>query len=93
MSAEVESIFKEFESLRPENVSFSLFIAQAVTEFVKSKRKNDTIIQDETVPLFFSNIQQWIETVPKLEANDFKKLQQRHAQIGNIINKEVNKRL
>lgn len=86
--------FKEFEKIRPNNISFSLFLTQAMYEFISNH--NNKINTDESihgkVPAFLAPIDKWRDCVPNLDTISFKSVQQRHVQIGNIVNKEVMRR-
>jgi hypothetical protein len=71
-----------------------------VDDYLKNHKTGDakiTEFTDESIavalPLFFSSIEKWKLGIKGLASSDFKKLQQRHSQIGNIISKEVDQRL
>lgn len=98
MSAEVESIFEEFESLRPENVSFSLFVAHAVNEFIKSKKRNGkTLIEDENVKASYLNLlapmDDWKREIHGLGSDEFKQVHSRLRQLNTLVDVEVHKRI
>ena len=93
-------LFVKLESIRPKHLSFSLFLAVVVDDYLKNHKTGDakiTEFTDESIavalPLFFSSIEKWKLGIKGLTSDDFKKLQQRHSQIGNIISKEVDQRL
>ena len=92
-------LFMKLEKTSQKHMSFSLFLAVVVDEYLKNHKDGESKItefSEESVvrlPLFFSSIEKWKLGIKGLSSDDFKKLQQRHSQIGNIISKEVEKRL
>lgn len=96
----VKDIFEKFDRIRPNDISFSHFLALAVHEYLDRHvgiNAKLTEFSDESVdaklPLFLASLERWKECIPNLSSDDFRKVQQRHVQIGNIVNKEVNRRL
>tara|TARA_R110002020_G_scaffold11474_3_gene43160 strand:+ start:2669 stop:3004 length:336 start_codon:yes stop_codon:yes gene_type:complete len=93
-------IFEDLDKIRPNYISFSLQIALACEEYVKNHSKKNGNITDFTssevvssLPIFFAEMSTWKTSIEKMSDEDFVKLQQRYSQIGNLINKEVGKRL
>ncbi len=87
--------FKLLDSIRPNYISFSGFLGVAAQEYAMNHKSNSLKIDDFTskdivqMPLFYSEIDMWKKYVDNMPKSDIKKLQKRHAQIGNLINKKV----
>ena len=86
-----EKIFEELKNIKPDNTSFSLMLALVVKEYVESKTKKSLKIDDfdSGMPDVLAEIDVWKSLIEKMPVEDFKKLQRRHTQLGNIINKRV----
>lgn len=96
----VKELFEKFEKMRPNDISFSMFIACAMNEYMRNNDKVNSKITDfdnksveAKTPLFLASIDKWKECISGMSGADFKKLQQRHSQLGNIISGEVAKRI
>lgn len=93
-------IFESLNKMKPEHMSFSMFLAVVADDYVKRNSRMSAKITDfdsvdvtADLPLFYASIQKWEKHVSGLKPDGFKKLQKRFTQLGNIINKETEKRL
>jgi hypothetical protein len=92
-------IFESLDRIKPDNMSFSLFLAVVADDYVKSKKKTARITDFDhedviaELPLFYASILKWEKHIINLNTEDFKKLQKRFSQLGSLISKEVEKRL
>ena len=86
-----EKIFAELKKIKPDDTSFSLMLALVVKEYVENKTKKSLKIDDfdSGMPDILAEIDVWKSFIEKMPVEDFKKLQRRHTQLGNIINKRV----
>ena len=62
-----------------------------VKEYVEGKTKKSLKIDDfdSGMPDILAEIDVWKSLIEKMPVEDFKRLQRRHTQLGNIINKRV----
>ena len=94
-----QKIFEDLDKMRPDHMSMSLFLAVVAEDYVKVHGKNTRIADfidnsnKASMPIFFAPIKNWVEKVRDLEPEDFKKLQERHEQLGNLIQKEGERRI
>ena len=86
-----EKIFEELKNIKPDNTSFSLMLALVVKEYVESKTKKSLKIDDfeSGLPDILGDIETWKSLIEKMPVEEFKKLQKRHTQLGNLINRRV----
>ena len=86
-----EKIFAELKRIKPDDKSFSLMLALVVKEYVENKTKKSLKIDDfdSGMPDVLAEIDVWKSLIEKMPVEDFKRLQRRHTQLGNIINKRV----
>ena len=86
-----EKIFGELNKIRPNDLSFSSMVALACKEFIERNNKNNLKIEDfgSGLPDILAEIETWKSLIEEMPVSDFKKLQRRHTQLGNIINKRV----
>jgi predicted CopG family antitoxin len=86
-----EKIFAELKKIKPDDTSFSLMLALVVKEYVENKTKKSLKIDDfdSGMPDVLAEIDVWKSLIEKMPVEDFKRLQRRHTQLGNIINKRV----
>ena len=94
-----QKIFEELEKIRPNHMSMSLFLAVIAEDYVKVHSKNTHIVDfldnsnKNSLPIFHAPIKNWAIKVRELSPEEFIKLQQRHVQLANLIQKESEKRL
>ena len=94
-----QKIFEELEKIRPNHMSMSLFLAVIAEDYVKVHSKNTHIVDfldnsnKNSLPIFHGPIKNWAMKVRELSPEEFIKLQQRHVQLANLIQKESEKRL
>ena len=86
-----EKIFAELKRIKPDETSFSLMLALVVKEYVENKTKKSLKIDDfdSGMPDVLAEIDVWKSLIENMPVEDFKRLQRRHTQLGNIINKRV----
>ena len=86
-----EKIFAELKRIKPDDTSFSLMLAMVVKEYVEDKTKKSLKIDDfdSGMPDVLAEIDVWKSLIENMPVEDFKRLQRRHTQLGNIINKRV----
>ena len=76
----------------------STWIAVMVEDYLNSHNSNSNILDftdksvDASLPIFFAPITNWEEKVRKMSPEDFIRLQNRHNQLGNLIQKEGERR-
>ena len=77
----------------------SLFLAVIAEDYVRSHGVNTKIADfidnsnKNSLPIFYAPIKNWATKVRELSPEDFMKLQERHEQLGNLIQKEGEKRI
>lgn len=92
-------IFESLNKMKPDHMSFSLFLAVVADDYLKRNIKLSKITDFDDIdvtaelPLFYASIHRWEKHVNNLKPEGFKKLQKRFSQLGNLINKETEKRL
>jgi hypothetical protein len=86
-----KQVFEEFERLRPNHTSFSMFLAIAAKHYIDTHNEPVDIYGE--LPNYYSNIESWKIEIKKLSPEQFIKLQQRHAQLGHLIKNEVRKKI
>ena len=86
-----EKIFEELKNIKPDNTSFSLMLALVVKEYVENKTKKSLKIDDfeSGLPDILADIETWKSLIESMPVEEFKRLQKRHTQLGNLINKRV----
>jgi len=86
-----EKIFAELKKIKPDDTSFSLMLALVVKEYVENKTKKSLKLTDfdSGFPDMLGDIEIWKSLIEKIPVEEFKKLQRRHTQLGNLINKRV----
>ena len=86
-----EKIFAELKKIKPDDTSFSLMLALVVKEYVENKTKKSLKIDDfdSGMPDVLAEIDVWKSLIENMPVEDFKRLQRRHTQLGNIISKRV----
>tara|TARA_Y100000310_G_C20499964_1_gene723468 strand:+ start:535 stop:846 length:312 start_codon:yes stop_codon:yes gene_type:complete len=86
-----EKIFNELKNIKPDDTSFSLMLALVVKEYVEGKTKKSLKIDDfeSGLPDILADIETWKSLIENMPVEEFKKLQKRHTQLGNLINKRV----
>ena len=100
VGSNAKEIFEKLDTIRPNDISFSLMVAIACEDYIKNHGSKNSSMDSFTtknvntsLPLFYADIQRWRDSVKKLGSNDFKKLQLRLSQISTIIRKEVDLRI
>ena len=99
VSQNAQKIFEDLEKMRPNHMSMSLFLAVIADDYIRTHGKNSKIIDfigddiKSSLPIFYAPIKNWVETVRELSPVEFTKLQERHWQLGNLINSEAGSRI
>ena len=91
VGAFAKQVFEDFNKLRPAHVSFSMFLAIAAKHYIDTHCEPVDIVGE--IPNFYSDIESWKSEIKNMSPTEFIKLQQRHAQLSNIIKKEVKKKI
>ena len=91
MSGFGKSVLQELEKIRPKNVSYSMFLAIAAKHYIDTYREPVDIEGD--LPSINSNISTWKSKLKNMSPEEFIKLQQRHAQLGNLIKSRARLRI
>jgi len=86
-----KKVLTELEEIRPNNISFSLFLAVAAKHYVDTHNEPTDIYGE--VPNFYSNIENWKAEIKSMTPKQFIKLQQRNTQISNLIKQEMRKKI
>ena len=86
-----KQVFTEFEKIKPTNISFSMFLAIAAKHYIDTQ--NDHVDICGEIPNLCTNIESWKSEIKNMSPKEFIKLQQTHAQLTNIIKKEVRKKI
>ena len=86
-----KDVFAEFERIRTNHTSFSMFLAIAAKHYIDTH--NEPIDIYGEVPNYYSNIESWKIEIKKMSPEQFIKLQQRHAQLSHLIKNEVRKKI
>ena len=84
-----KKIFEEFSKIRPDGTTFSKAIRVLVEEYLRNK--SNPILKTNRAINLFSNIDEWKKLINDIDVEDFVKLQKKHAQVGNLINRRVSK--
>ena len=99
VSQNAQRIFEDLEKIRPNHMSMSLFLAVIADDYVRTHGQNSKIVDfidnDNkcSLPIFYAPIKNWVTKVRGLSPEEFVKLQERHEQLGNLIQKEGEKRI
>ena len=86
-----KNVYVELERIRPNNMSFSTFLAVAAKHYIDTH--NEPVDVYGEIPNFYSNIENWKNEIKKMSPEEFIKLQKRCTQLDNIIKKEVRMKL
>jgi hypothetical protein len=90
ISNKTKSIFEALEDVRPKHISFSLFLAMAVEEYVTNHGKKVT---NAKYPRIMDRMDVWNECIEDLTNDSLINFNERLSQLNNKIRKEINKRL
>ena len=98
VSQSAKKVFELAAQKKPSHISMSTWIAVMVEEYLSTHKNNSNILDftdksvNASLPIFFAPITNWEEKVRKMSPEDFIRLQNRHNQLGNLIQKEGERR-
>ena len=82
-------IYELFDTLRPKNTSFSLFLAIALEEYVKSYKK----VTSSKHPRIMDRIDLWHDCIKDMSNDDLIKTNKRISQLSNKLRIELESRV
>lgn len=94
----VKNIYSDFDKLRPNNISFSMFLANAMNEYIKKYNPTQQpIIIDNSVnndvKILSSPITKLTVELRKLNNEEFNKVYTKVKQLNVFMDIEMNKRI
>jgi|TARA_R110002167_G_scaffold12732_3_gene53911 hypothetical protein len=89
ISPSIKPVFESFDSLRPKDTSFSLFLAMAVEEYVKSYKK----ITNSKYPRVMDRMDLWHDCIKDLTNDDLVKINKKVSQLQNKLRMELESRV
>lgn len=85
-------IFEELDKIRPENISFSSFLAYVSGEYLKDTIKIDNINNLNTdMPRLTADIFDWSNFIFGCDNDELKNIQQRITKLQNLIDNRVDR--
>jgi hypothetical protein len=82
-------IFEKLEKIRPAHMSFSLFLAVVIEDYVAKNTK----VTNSKYPRVMDRIEAWSECISSLTNDELISITNRIQQLSNKVQKEVGKRL
>lgn len=94
ISAHTKEVFERLDNLRPNNVSFSSFLALVGEEYLKNNRMTyslETFSDDVSadIPHIFADIYKWKNKIDVMNSDELSNLQKRLSQLQNIVDFKV----
>ena len=89
ISPSIKPVFESFDSLRPKDTSFSLFLAMAVEEYVKSYKK----VTNSKYPRIMDRMDLWHDCLKDLSNDDLVKVNKKVSQLSNKLRMELESRV
>jgi len=89
ISPSTRPIFESFDTLRPKHTSFSLFLAIALDEYVKSYKK----VSNSKYPRVMDRIDLWHDCIKDMSNDDLIKTNKRISQLANKLRMELESRV
>ncbi len=89
ISPSIVPIFESFDTLRPKHTSFSLFLAMAVEDYVKSYKK----VTNSKYPRVMDRIDLWHDCIKDLTNDDLVKINKKVSQLQNKLRMELESRV
>ena len=83
-------IFKEIDKIRPNNLSFSLFMSHIAEEYLKH---NSSVIIPENELSFKGDLQEWYSVINSAKGEEFIALQDGIRRIQRMIDNKVDRLL
>ena len=93
-----KEIFELANQKKPAHISISTWIAVMIEDYLNTHKDNSSILDfaeknvEASVPIFFAPISNWEQKVKSMTPEDFIRLQNRHNQLGNLIQREGERR-
>tara|TARA_R100000781_G_scaffold53950_1_gene35293 strand:- start:408 stop:740 length:333 start_codon:yes stop_codon:yes gene_type:complete len=93
-----KEIFELANKKKPAHISMSTWIAVMIEDYLNTHKDNSSILDfaeknvEASVPIFFAPISNWEQKVKSMTPEDFIRLQNRHNQLGNLIQREGERR-
>jgi len=85
-------IFEELDKVRPENISFSSFLAYVSGEYLKDNIGIEEIKKlNSNIPHLNDNIFEWNNFITSCEMDELKNIQHVIVKLQNLIDDRVNK--
>jgi hypothetical protein len=82
-------IFEKLEKMRPDHMSFSLFLAVVIEDYLQKNTK----ITNAKYPRVMDRIEAWSECISSLTNEELITITGRIQQLSNKVQKEVGRRL
>ena len=89
IGSKTKPIFEKLEQLRPSHMSFSLFLAVVIEEYVGKNKK----VTNSKYPRVMDRIEAWSECISSLTNDELITITGRIQQLSNKVQREVGKRL
>tara|TARA_R100000406_G_scaffold90204_1_gene76825 strand:- start:530 stop:829 length:300 start_codon:yes stop_codon:yes gene_type:complete len=89
IGSQTRPIFESFEQIRPKHISFSLFLAMAVEDYVRGSSK----VTNSKYPRLMDRMDMWNDCIEDMKNDDLIRINERVSQLANKIRKEINTRL
>jgi len=89
ISPQTKPIFESLEKIKPANMSFSLFLAVAIDDYVK----NYTKVTNSKYPRVMDRMDLWNDCLKDLSNDDLVKINNRVSQLTNKLRKELQSRV
>ena len=84
-----KSIFESLEKMRPDNISFSMFLSIAVEEYVLNHRE----VTNSKYPRIMARLGAWNDCIGDMTDDDLIRINKRVANLTNRLAKELHKRV
>ena len=89
ISPSIKPIFESFDTLRPKDTSFSLFLAMAVEEQVKNYKK----VTNSKYPRITDRMDLWHDCLNDLSNDDLVRINKKVSQLQNKLRMELERRV
>tara|TARA_R100001530_G_scaffold50531_1_gene37574 strand:+ start:374 stop:682 length:309 start_codon:yes stop_codon:yes gene_type:complete len=86
-----KKILEEFKKARPEGTSLSKAIVILLEDYLRNSSNPILKASVSNKLTLDSSIDDWKKLINEVEVEDFVKIQKKHSQVGNLINKRISK--